>query len=108
MKIVLDSLLKEWNLVRQSLKERLSALDFNTCADKILFKRECMYTIMRIWCIGRNAKKLNPAAKFIPWFDKYELGEHDDDDDVDNIIEELVYVYRINIFITLHMYENII
>ena len=40
---------------------------------------------------GRSVRKLNPAAKFILWFDKY---EHDgyDDDDVDDIIGDPDYI----------------
>ena len=44
-----------------------------------------MYTIMGIRCTGRNAKKLNPIAKFILWYDMYELDGHNNDD-VDDII----------------------
>ena len=48
---------------------------------------------MGIWRIGQSIKKSNPTAKFIPWFDNYELGEPDDDDDeVDNIIGDPDYV----------------
>ena len=39
MKIILNSLLEEWNLDIQSLKDRLNALDFNTFADEILLER---------------------------------------------------------------------
>ena len=45
---------------------------------------------MGIRRIGRSARKLDPAAKFIPWFDKYELGGLDDD--VDDIIGDPDYV----------------
>ena len=40
----------------------------------------------------QSAKKLDSTAKFIPWFDKCELSEPDDDDDVDDIIVDLDYV----------------
>ena len=46
MEIVLDSLSEEWNQVRQSLKDRLSALDFNSLAEDMLLERERLYTIM--------------------------------------------------------------
>ena len=36
IEIVLDSLPEEWNQVRQSLKDKLSALDFNTLVDEML------------------------------------------------------------------------
>ena len=39
MKIVLDSLSEEWNQVRQSLKDRLSALDFNSLVEDMLLER---------------------------------------------------------------------
>ena len=38
--IVLDSLPEEWDQVRQSLKDRLSVLDFNSLAEDMLFERE--------------------------------------------------------------------
>ena len=47
---------------------------------------------MGIWRTGQNVRKLDPAAKFIPWFDKYELGEPDNDNDVDDIIGDPDYV----------------
>ena len=83
---------EEWNQVRQSFKDRLSVLDFNTLADEILLERECMYTIIGIRCIGGSAWKLDPVVKFIMWFDKYELGGYDDNDDVDDIIGDPDYV----------------
>ena len=48
MEIVLDSLPEEWNQVRQSLNDRLSALDFNTLTDEMLLEREHLYTIIGI------------------------------------------------------------
>ena len=62
-----------------------SALDFNSLAEKMLFERERLYTIMGIRCTGQNVRKLDPVAKFILWFDKYERDGHDNDD-VDDII----------------------
>ena len=47
---------------------------------------------MGIRHIGRSARKLDHATKFILWFDKYELGGPDDDNDVDDIIKDLDYV----------------
>ena len=90
--IVLDSLLEEWNQVRQSLKDKLNALDFNSLVEDMLFERERLYIIMGIWRTGRSARKLDSAAKLIPWFDKYELGGPDDDNDVDDIIGDPDYV----------------
>ena len=90
MIIVLDSLPEEWNQVQQSLKDRLSALDFNSLVEDMLLEREQLYTIMGIRRTGRSAKKLNPASEFIPWIDKYKLNELDDD--IDDIIGDPDYV----------------
>ena len=92
MKIVLNSLLMEWNQVRQSLKDKLSTLDFNSLTEEMLLERERLYTIMGIRCTSRSARKLDPAAKFILWFDSYELGGPDDDHEVDDIIGDADYV----------------
>ena len=93
MKIVLDSLSKEWNQVRQSLKDKLSALDFNSLTEDMLLERERLYTIMSIRRTSRRARKLDPVAKFISWFDNYELGGPDNDDDKgDDIIGDPDYV----------------
>ena len=46
---------------------------------------------MGIRRIGRSTRYLDLAAKFIPWFDMYELGGHEDDD-VDDIIGDIDYV----------------
>ena len=48
---------------------------------------------MGILRIGRSTRKLDSAAKFIPWFDKYELGGPDDDNDVDDIIGNPDYLF---------------
>ena len=48
---------------------------------------------MSIRRIGRSARKLDPAAKFIPWFNKYELvgpNDDDDDDDDDDEIDDII------------------
>ena len=90
--IVLDFLPEEWNQVRQSLKDKLSALDFNSLAEDILLEREQLYSIMGIRRTGRNARKLDLAVKLILWFDKYEFGGSDDDNDVDDIIGDPDYV----------------
>ena len=82
MKIVFD-------LVQQSFKDRLSSLDFNTIADEMLLKREPLYTVLGIQCINRRARHLYLDAKFILWFDTYELGGHDD---IDDIVEDPDYV----------------
>ena len=50
-----------------------------------------MYTIMGIRSNGRSARKLNLIAKFILWYDMYELDGHDNDD-VDDIIGDSNYV----------------
>ena len=92
IEIVLDSLPEQWNPIRQSLKDRLSALDFNSLVEDMLLERERLYTIMDIQRTGRSARKLDHVAKFIPWFDKYELIGPDDDDEVDNIIGDPDYV----------------
>ena len=92
MEIVLNSLPEEWNQVRQSLKDRLSALDFNSLAEDMLLERERLYTIMGIRRMGRSARKLDSAAKFISWFDNYKLGGLDDDDEIDDIIGDPDYV----------------
>ena len=91
MAIVLDSLPEEWNQVQQSLKDRLSALDFNSLVEDMLLERERLYTIMDIRRIGWSARKLDPVAKFIPWFDNYELSGPDDDE-IDDIIGDIDYV----------------
>ena len=74
------------------MKDRLGALDFNSLAEDMLLERDQLYTIMGIWCIGRSARKLDPAAKFISWFDSYEFGGPDDDNEVDDIIGDADYV----------------
>ena len=91
MEIVLNSLLEKWDLVLQSMKDRLSSLDFNTLANEMLLKRERLYTIISIRRTGRSARQLDPATKFIPWLDMYELGRHVNDD-VDDIIGYPDYV----------------
>ena len=58
----------------------------------MLLEREQLYTIMGIRRTGRNARKLDSAAKFILWFDNYKLDGPDDDNDVDDIIGDLDYV----------------
>ena len=47
---------------------------------------------MGIQHMGQSTRKLDPAAKFIPWFDKYKLGGPDDNDDVDDIIRDPNYI----------------
>ena len=58
---------------------------------KICCLRERLYIIIGIRRTGQSARKLDPIAKFIPWFDNYELGGPDDDE-VDGIIGDLDYV----------------
>ena len=50
IKIVLNSLFEEWNQVQQSLKDRLSAFDFNFLAEEMMLERERLYTIISIRC----------------------------------------------------------
>ena len=95
IEIVLDSLSQEWSQFRQSLKDRLSALNFISLAEEMLLKRERWYTIMDIRRTSRSTRKLDPVVKFIPWFDNYELGELDDDNDVDDIIGDPDYISTI-------------
>ena len=58
----------------------------------MLLERERLYTIMGIRYTSRSTRKLDLAAQFIPWFDNYELGGLDDDDEVDDIIGDPDYV----------------
>ena len=67
-------------------------MDFNSLAENMLLERERLYTIMGIRRTGRNARKLDPTAKFIPWFDKYELVGPDDNEEIDDIIGDPDYV----------------
>ena len=57
----------------------------------MLLERERLYIVMGIRRTGRSVRHLDPAAKFILWFDMYELGGHEDDD-VDDIIGYPDYV----------------
>ena len=57
----------------------------------MLLERECLYTDIGIQCTGRSARQLDPATKFIPWLNMYELSGHEDVD-VDNIIGDPDYV----------------
>ena len=65
---------------------------------------------MGIRCTGQSIRKLDPATKFIMWFDKYELVGPDDDNDVNllcrNIYFFYVYVYVLvmNIFVWITQY----
>ena len=67
-------------------------MDFNSLTEDMLLERERLYTIMDIRRIGWSARKLDPVAKFIPWFDNYELDGPDDDDKIDDIIGDSDYV----------------
>ena len=51
----------------------------------MLLERECLYSTMGIRSTSLSARHLDPTAKFICWFDMYELGGHEDVD-VDDII----------------------
>ena len=68
-------------------------MDFNSLVEDMLLERERLYTIMGIRLTSRSARKLDPVAKFISWFDKYELvGPSDDDEEIDDIIGDPDYV----------------
>ena len=73
-------------------ERQVSALDFNSLVEEMLLKRERLYTIMGIRRTGRSARKLDPAAKFILWFDNYELDGPNDNDEIDDIIGDPDYV----------------
>ena len=66
MEIVLNYLLEESNLVRQSLKDKLSFLDFNTFTDEMLLEKEYLYTAMGLRSTSRSARCFDLDAKFIP------------------------------------------
>ena len=70
----------------------LSFLDFNTLVNEMMFERDRLYTAMGIRRTGCSARQLDPAAKFISWFDMYELGGHENVD-VDDIISDPDYVH---------------
>ena len=91
IQIVLDALPNEWESVRQALKQRLSSLDFNTLAEDILLERESQLKAMGIRRTGRSARCLEPAARFVPWYEEYELGGHSDDN-LDDIVNDPNYV----------------
>ena len=91
IQIVLDALPDEWESVRQALKQRLISLDFNTLAEDILLERESQLKAMGIRRTGRSAKCLEPAARFIPWYEEYELGGQNDDN-LDDIVVDSDYV----------------
>jgi hypothetical protein len=65
MLIILNSLLEEWMIVRQSLEYRLKSLDFNNLVDKMLLEMECQYTKKDIRHTGRSAGHLDVVVKFI-------------------------------------------
>ena len=73
------------------MKQRLSSLDFNTLAEDILLERESQLEAMGIRRTGRSARCLEPAARFVPWYEEYELGGHSDDS-IDNIVDDPDYV----------------
>ena len=88
---MLDALPDEWESVRQALKQRLSSLDFNTLAENILLERESQLQAMGICRTGRSAKCLEPAARFVLWYEEYELGGQNDDN-LDDIVDDPDYV----------------
>ena len=91
IQIVLDALPDEWESVRQALKQRLISLDFNTLAEDILLERESQLKAMGIRRTGRRSKCLEPAARFVPWYEEYELGGQNDDN-LDDIVDDPNYV----------------
>ena len=40
---------------------------------------------------GRSAKCLEPTARFVPWYEEYELGGQNDDN-LDDIVDDPDYV----------------
>ena len=74
------------------IKNRLSVLDFNFLTEEMLLERERLYAIIGIRRTSRSTRKLDPVAKFIPWFDKYELVGSDDDEEINDIIGDTDYV----------------
>ena len=91
IEIILNSFLEEWNPVQQSLKDRLSSLDFNSFVDEMLLERERLYTAIGIQRTSHSTRHLDLIAKSVPWFDMYEPGGHEDVD-VDDIIGDPNYV----------------
>ena len=91
IQIVLDALLDEWESVRQTLKQRLSSLDFNTLTKDIMLERESQLKVMGIRRTGRSARRLELAARFVPWYEEYELGGQSDDN-LDDIVDDPDYV----------------
>ena len=73
------------------MKQRLSSLDFNTLAEDILLEKESQLEAMGIRQTGRSARCLEPAARFVPWYEEYELGGHSDDN-IDDIVDDPDYV----------------
>ena len=65
-------------------------MNFNSLAEEMLLERELLYTVMSIRRTGQNARKLDPVAKFIPYFDECELDGPTDD--VDDIVGDSAYV----------------
>ena len=91
IQIVLDALPDEWESIRQALKQRLSSLDFNTLAEDILLERESQLKAKGIRRTGRSARCLEPVARFVPWYEEYELGGHSDDN-LDDTVDDPDYV----------------
>ncbi|XP_038708449.1 uncharacterized protein LOC120003509 [Tripterygium wilfordii] len=91
MEIVLDALPDDWDSVCRALKQRISTLDFNSLVESILLERESQLRAKGIRRTGRSARYLEPAARFIPWYEEFELGGPSDED-VDNISDDPDYV----------------
>ena len=70
----------------------MSSLDFNTLAEDILLERESQLKAKGIRRIGRSARCLEPSARFVPWYEVYELGGHSDDN-LDDIVDDPDYVF---------------
>ena len=73
------------------MKQRLSSLDFNILAEDVLLERKSQLKAMGIRRTGRRERCLEPAARFVPWYEEYELGGHSDDN-LDDIVDDPDYV----------------
>ena len=91
MYIVLNSLPMEYESIRHGLIQRLRTLNFNNLAYQMLLERERQYIAMGIRRTGRSARRLSPAARFVPWFEIIDFSDSESDDP-DDIINDPDYV----------------
>ena len=75
----------------QSDETRLSFIEFNTLADEMLFERERQYATRGIHRTGRSARCLDPAARFVRWYETCPIGGIENED-VDDIVGDPDYV----------------